>query len=299
MSTNSPRAVFVTRETEYELLIARHATKAQASFFLNARAQSLDVIEWRHNQFLSVLHSCRAAVPSDWRQALVRRADFDRFLFGPEDIVVAIGQDGLVANVAKYLDGQPVIGVNSDPETYDGVLVRLTPEQFCEAIPQGITEKISFEKRTMVKAELDSGETLLALNEIFVGHQSHQSARYEIMSHDANESHSSSGLIISSGTGITGWARSICEATGNEVAFEPSEAKLCFFVREPFPSISTGTTINFGIIESGERLRLTSKMNEGGTIFADGIEKDRLAFEWGRIANIGLAEKQLRLALRI
>jgi NAD kinase len=296
MPTNSPRAVFVTRETEFELLIARHATKAQASFFLDARAQTLEIIERKHNHFLSILHSCRAAVPSDWRQALVRRADFDRFLFGPEDIVVAIGQDGLVANVAKYLDGQPVIGVNPDPSSYDGVLVRLSPEQFCEAIARGMSERISFESRAMVKAELDSGEILLALNEIFVGHRSHQSARYEIVSHDVNESHSSSGLIISSGTGITGWARSISEATGNAVAIEPSESKLCFFVREPFPSISTGTAINFGIIEGGEKLRLTSKMNEGGTIFADGIEKDRLAFEWGRIANIGLAETHLRLA---
>lgn len=298
MSTNSPRAVFVTRETEYELLIARHATKAQANFFLKTRTQTLDSIERRHDQFLAVLHSCRAAVPGDWRQALVRRADFDRFLFGPEDIVIAIGQDGLVANVAKYLDGQPVIGVNPDAAAYDGVLVRLTPEQFCKAVSQGIEDKIAFELRTMVKAELDSGESLIALNEIFVGHQSHQSARYEIASHDVSESHSSSGLIISTGTGITGWARSIIEATGNEIVIGPSESKLCFFVREPFPSIATETAISFGIIEWGEQLRLTSKMNDGGTIFADGIEKDRLTFEWGRIASIGLAEKQLRLAMR-
>ena len=64
-------------------------------------------------------------MPADWRQALVRRADLDRFLFGPEDVVVAVGQDGLVANVAKYLDGQPVLGVNPAPDLYDGVLVRV------------------------------------------------------------------------------------------------------------------------------------------------------------------------------
>ncbi len=32
----------------------------------------------------------------------------------------------------------------------------------------------------MVRAELDDGQALLALNEVFVGHASHQSARYTI-----------------------------------------------------------------------------------------------------------------------
>ena len=40
--------------------------------------------------------------------------------------MVAVGQDGLVANVAKYLDGQPVIGVDPEPGRNPGVLVRHT-----------------------------------------------------------------------------------------------------------------------------------------------------------------------------
>lgn len=45
-------------------------------------------------------------------QRVIKRAHFDRFVFAPEDVVIAVGQDGLVANVAKYLDGQPVLGIN-------------------------------------------------------------------------------------------------------------------------------------------------------------------------------------------
>ena len=59
----------------------------------------------------------------DWRRGSVERADLARFLFEPEDIVVVVGQDGLVANVAKYLDGQPVIGVDPEPGRNPGVLV--------------------------------------------------------------------------------------------------------------------------------------------------------------------------------
>ncbi len=44
------------------------------------------------------------------------RPELNRFLFEPEDVVIAVGQDGLVANVAKYLSGQMVVGVNPLPE---------------------------------------------------------------------------------------------------------------------------------------------------------------------------------------
>ena len=96
-----PRAVFVTRETDYELLIARHATREQARFFLETRGQQMTDLELHHQQFQEVLRSTRCKIPNDWRQANVRRADLDRFLFEPDDIVVAVGQDGLVANLAS------------------------------------------------------------------------------------------------------------------------------------------------------------------------------------------------------
>jgi len=38
----------------------------------------------------------------------------------------------------------------------------------------------SIDERTMVEAVLDDGQRVLALNEVFLGHRSHQSARYLI-----------------------------------------------------------------------------------------------------------------------
>jgi NAD kinase len=297
MATISPRVVFVTRETEYELLIVRHATKDQARFFLETRRQNLNDVEDRHISFYQTMQACRAAVRSDWRQTVLKRSDFDRFLFGPEDIIVAIGQDGLVANIAKYLNGQLVIGVNPDPFSYDGILVRFSPTRFCQVIKNGSYVDLSFDERAMVKAELDNGERLLALNEIFVGHNTHQSARYKISVHEESENHSSSGLIVASGTGATGWARSMMEASGINLALPPNGTRLGYFVREPFPSVSTGTSIRNGVLAHNEIMTLTSRMNEGGVIFADGIEKDSLSFDWGRVVTVSIAEQHLKLAM--
>jgi NAD kinase len=295
MSTIAPRAVLVTRETEYELLLARHATREQVRFFLKTRGQDLDAVEARHARFYATLKEVRAAVPSDWRSVLVRRGDLDRFLFAADDVVLAVGQDGLVANVAKYLDGQPVLGVNPDPSLHDGILVPLAADRVAKLLVPAAHGEASLQHRTMVEAQLDDGQRLLGLNEIFVGHRSHQSARYDIAVGEAHETQSSSGLIVSSGTGATGWARSLMASMHAPLTLKPDEQALAYFVREAFPSVSTGTSIRAGKVGAGTPIHVTSRMNEGGVIFADGIEQDHLNFDWGRITQVAIAGRKLNL----
>jgi NAD kinase len=299
VATNAPRAVFVARETDYELLLARHATREQVRFFLKTRGQDIDEVERRHNRFNDVLKSVRDAVPADWRSALIKRADLDRFLFAPEDVVVAVGQDGLVANVAKYLDGQPVLGVNPDPKLYDGVLVPLAPERVGRLFAPAAEGTAKLQHRAMVEAELDDGQKLLALNEVFIGHRSHQSARYDLDVAGKRETQSSSGIIVSSGTGATGWARSIMEATHTRIALAPEESAIAYFVREPFPSVSTGASLRSGKLVAAQRMIVISRMNDGGTIFADGIEQDHLNFDWGRTMQVRVSARHLNLVVGV
>ncbi|RIV87812.1 NAD(+)/NADH kinase [Aurantiacibacter zhengii] len=296
MATLPPRAVFVTRQSEYDWLIARHATRGQARFFLEQRGQSLAEVEARHAAQERAVHAAHAALPDEWRHADIRREDLDRFLFTPEDVVVALGQDGLVPNVAKYLSGQKVIGINPDPARYDGVLARFAVENLADLLVRAWHDDAEVEARTMAEGRLDSGERLLALNELFVGHRSHQSARYLIEDGGKGEEQSSSGLIVATGTGATGWARSIMLATGVDLPLAPTRTALGWFVREPFPSVATGTTMRAGLLESG-RLALTSRMNDGGVVFADGMEADFLHFGWGRKLDIGVASERLNLVV--
>ena len=150
----APRLVLVTRETEYEGLMARHATRGQAQAFLRQRAQSLTEVDAKRDEVQAMLAEIRAAVPKGWRIASVRRAELDRFLFGPEDVVVAVGQDGLVANLAKYLDGQPVIGVNGDPARNPGVLVPHTATAAAGLLQRAAAGTLATQGRTMVRAEM-------------------------------------------------------------------------------------------------------------------------------------------------
>ena len=294
MSTLPPRVVFVTRETELDLLLARHATREQAKFFLETRGQDLGEVEARHLRQEEALGLAVSSVPDDWQHAAVSRRNLDRFLFTPQDILVAIGQDGLVANMAKYLSGQKVLGVNPAPDQYDGVLVRFSASEIGKALIRAHADDCEAQARTMVEGRLDTGETLLALNELFVGHQSHQSARYEISDGESSEQQSSSGVIIASGTGSTGWARSIMLATGTDISLNPTHRELGWFVREPFPSVATGTQMRAGRL-GRNALSITSRMNDAGVVFADGIEHDFLRFGWGQTLDVYPSKRSLNL----
>lgn len=290
-----PRVVVVTRPTEYEWLLQRHATRQQAAFFLKARGQSIDATAARHAAFEATRTLVLQGIPVDWRRASVTREDLDRFLFEPGDVVVALGQDGLVANVAKYLSGQPVIGLNPDPERYEGVLVPHPPAAAADLIRAAGHGRGEYEARSMVTARLTDGQELTALNEIFVGHRAHQSAKYQIEFAGRSERHSSSGLIVATGTGATGWARSIARERRCELPMpHPEEPALIFFVREAWPSVDTGTDCTDGVFGGSQSLTITSRMDDG-VIFGDGIESDRIEFGWGRRVELVLAHGALRL----
>jgi NAD kinase len=287
-----PRVVVVTRPTDLEMMLLRHGTLAQARFFLESRGQDVTRMQARQRVQDEAVHTVMASIPAEWRRARIVRGDLDRFLFERDDIIVAVGQDGLVANVAKYLQGQRIIGVNPSKEHFDGVLVRHAPSRVAALL---LTDA-ACEERTMVEATTPDGQRLVALNEIFIGHKTHQSARYTIAFGDNAERHSSSGLIVCTGTGATGWAKSVSlQRALSQPLPVPQSRNLSFLVREAWPSVVTGTSLVDGCIHPDAKLTLTSEMNEGGVVFGDGMEQDSVEFPFGQVMTVRAASIALQL----
>ncbi|MFF3957677.1 hypothetical protein ACFYY1_31380 [Streptomyces sp. NPDC001890] len=296
----APRAVLVHRTTEYEELLARHGTHGQAAFFLSSRGRSIDEVARRHRQTRQALADVAAAVPLQWRQSRVERADLDRFLFGPEDVVVVVGQDGLVANAAKYLSGQPVVGIDTDPGRNPGVLVRHRPRDAAALLRAAVSAGGTVDELTMVEAVSDDTQRLLALNEIYLGPPGHQTARYRLGPDTPDapaEPQASSGVLVGTGTGATGWLRSLWQERRSDLRLPaPTDPRLLWFVREAWPSPATGTTRVAGELRREQGLRLTVE-SDRLVVFGDGMETDALELTWGQTVRLGISATSLRLTV--
>lgn len=297
------KAVLVTRRTRLEELIARFHTVGQAKFYVEHLGASFADYETEHAAYLSARQVVEAALTRRLRVQKLERSYLPNYLFAPDDVIVALGQDGVVANTLKYLDQQPLLGVNPDPTRHDGVLLPFRPNDVERVIDAVLADRRPTKAVTLAIARLSDGQTLRAVNDLFVGPKSHTSARYEIQLGDQREVQSSSGLIVSTGLGSTAWLRSI--VTGSRaiagVAAEPyrplawDSPRLRFAVREPFPSVSTGASLVYGDVDAAHPLVLRSRMAENGVIFSDGLENDYLQFNAGITATITVDERQGRL----
>ncbi|MGY8637225.1 sugar kinase [Bradyrhizobium sp. 14AA] len=307
-AANDRKIVLVTRKTRLEDLVARYLTAAQARFYVEHLGADFSDYEREHETYHAQRRLTLQVLEQWGRYQAIERSFLPNFIFAPSDIVVALGQDGVVANTMKYLDGHPLIGLNPDPGRHDGILLPFAPRDLAKLLPDVAAEKRASQAVTMARARLADGQVLHAVNDLFIGARTHVSAMYEIATGGTTERQSSSGLIVSTGLGSTAWFKSI--VTGSvAIAGEfghPAEPEaysalawdareLRYAVREPFPSRHSQTSIVCGRLASSDALRVRSLMPENGVIFSDGIEADRLDFNAGTEAEIGIAERQGRL----
>lgn len=305
------KVVIVTRKTPLEELVERFHSRDQARFYVEHMGGSFDEYQAAHDVYKQAVAALRKVLPRGVRHQWIDRGFLPTFLFGENDLVVTLGQDGLVVNTAKYLESQPVLALNPDPTRFDGVLLPFRIGQAESALKAALAGTLSIRRVSMARADLNDGQSLHAVNDFFLGPKSHGSARYRLRFRGIEEDQSSSGIIVSTGAGSTGWLRSILtgsagvvgaffksgevEAVRDRYRFDWEADRLAFTVREPFLSRTAAASVVFDWIESGEELELVSQMPQNGVIFSDGVEEDYLAFNSGAIARVRLAERKLCL----
>ncbi|WP_294375633.1 sugar kinase [uncultured Clostridium sp.] len=300
------KIIIVTRKTRLENLIVRYNTIEQAQFVIEHSGDDFSYYLNEDAIYKKAVNEAISILESIGRVQILDREYISNFIFGRDDIVIAIGQDGLVANTLKYLDNQPLIGVNPDPSSYDGVLLPFKVEDLKAIINDVLNNKINTKEITMAQVSLNDGQSLVAVNDLFIGQKTHVSARYVLEYGSNKEQQSSSGIIISTGLGSTGWFKSILQGaskiagaySGRNMDFSQSgqfkwnSDFLYYTVREPYPSNSTKADMVFGKINKNSSFKIRSMMPENGVIFSDGIESDYLEFNSGSEASVYVSDNK-------
>ena len=303
------KAIIIRDKTRLEQLVERFNSKAQARFYIEGSGGDFEQYEQEHHKFYDALKQTQEVVANSLKYKVLDRSFLPTYIFTETDLIVVIGQDGLVANTAKYLNGLPMVAVNPDPGRYDGVLLPYRPDNLKKGIGGLLRDKYQVRKITMAAAKLHDGQQLLAFNDFYIGAASHVSSRYAISYNGETENQSSSGIIVSTGAGSSGWLSSIFNMAYNVHRHSHKEGKniraklnwedekLIFVVREPFLSNVTQIGIGFGAITGSKGLNIESKMPMNGIIFSDGIESDFLHFNAGSSVAIGIAKEKANLVV--
>lgn len=306
---NFEQAIIIRSKTRLEQLIERFNTKAQAKFYIERSGGRFDMYEKEHQKFYDSLHKLQDLLTEFPKTKTLDRSFLPNYIFTEQDLIIIIGQDGLVANAAKYVKGQPIIAINPDPETYDGILLPYTVSNVDRALAAVQSDNYEIREVTMAEARFSDGQTLLAFNDFFIGARSHVSARYQLTFNGTSEPQSSSGIIVSTGAGSTGWMSSIMNMVNgisnyhygeiklNNDELEWEDEMLVFAVREPFRSKTSEIDLCYGEIEEGETLKIESYMPDNGIVFSDGIEADAVQFNTGVSVEIGVAGERACLVV--
>ena len=299
------KLVIVTRKTPLEALIQRLGTRSQAKFYLEQEAKrgGSDFASYEREDaaYARSRELLRRALPGKVRTHWIERDFLPTFTFGPQDMIVTLGADGLVVNVAKYAGGLPILAFLPEGVASESQLAPHPVSQAATLLTRAIAGSLVSRFITMACATLADGRSLHAVNELFIGARTHVSARYQLRVGEQAESQSSSGVLISTGAGSTGWLRALCAGAAGisgkpaPCHFPAESDKLVYAVREPWPSKTTGARLVYGELASGQALELVSQMPTGGVIFSDGIESDFLPFESGAVARITVADQKAQL----
>ena len=302
------KLIIVTRKTRLQELIERFNTRSQAKFYIEHAGGDFKDYEREDDAYRSSLEVLRRSLDFEMPQQLVERSLIPTFQFQHEDLIVTLGQDGLVANTAKYVGTQAIVAVNPEPERFDGILLPFLPDQARSAVEKVIDAKAGIREVTLAEIKLQDGQRLLAFNDLFIGARRHVSALYRINYGTKSEIQSSSGVLVSTGAGSTGWLSSVFNMAAGVASFchgptfKPirmpwEDRRLVYVVREPFVSRHSQANLVAGMLEAGQELVLESLMPSGGAVFSDGMEADFVEFNSGAIATVRASDQRARLVV--
>lgn len=225
-----PGIALVTRKTRLAGLLARWATKGAARFqiqqakvrekvaggaeptadLLREAEEEFDLLEEEDDTYQQAVSQLKRDLELGLPVQVVDREYLPSFDFARFEVIVVAGQDGLVANTAKYAGAVPIVGVNPDPARFDGVLLPFQLNEARRAVQIVLKQHHRVRSVTLAEATLQDGQRLLAFNDLFIGAQSHVSARYQLTVGAVSASTVSAATVSvstgSAGTAATGLA---------------------------------------------------------------------------------------------
>jgi len=223
-----------------------------------------------------------------------RRENFTKDIADKAELIISFGGDNHFQYVSHFVNSNILMGINSDPKSSEGALTYFNADHLEDIITK--LKKDNFEVEEWVRLEVKLGnETYLATAEVFLGEDRRKMmSRYILELNGKKEEQKSSGLLVVTGAGSTGWYDSSCRyiyENGNPFSKTSDYAR--FLATETYRGKLNGYKMIEGSLEKEQEIKLYSLADDKGIITIDCNED--YDFSMGKTALIKVSDKPLRV----
>jgi hypothetical protein len=202
-------------------------------------------------------------------------------------LVISLGGDNHFQYVSHFVRDTLLVGINSDPRRSEGCLTPSTVESFEDLAEKVLKDRYDVEEWTRMMVTINGHRIRsLAVSEIFIGeHLRSNMSRHRLTHNQYHEEQKCSGLIISTGSGSTGWYDSACRyifPRGNK--FKRTDRFFNFIATEPYSGKLAKPKHLHGTVKAKQKLIIHSLNDSEGILTIDSQEKH--AFHEGSVAEI-------------
>ncbi len=251
-----------------------------------------------HLRQCAALEAMRAALP---QAHFVLRRQLPGLDVSAYPYVISLGGDNHFVYCSHFVGDRPLAGINSDPETSIGALLYFTVPVFLEALSPKVPPVFDLDEWTRISCELlgphgEHRRTDPCTSEISIRNDYPElTSRYLLRVNGGPwEEQKSSGLLLATGTGSTGWYRNCFPPSERgPAAFVRSSPFFRFFAREVGAPPGRGKKYLSGQIDEEGVLEIVSEMD--GMISVDAHPESTFPFPPAWRARFSLARERLRV----
>ena len=217
-----------------------------------------------------------------------RRVHLTNQLCKNKDLVIVVGGDGTFLRAAHHTDDTPIFAVSSDVMYNEAFYAQAAPKDFVKKFKLLLAGKFRIKKLPRLEGKINGKKMpLAAINEIFVGssHPYHTS-RYELKVRGRKEFQKSSGVLITTHTGSTGWAKSAAKGK-----LKIAKKGFGYVVREPYIGRLTKSKLLKGSLRAKDKVIVNSQMY-AGIVVVDSSEKVHKLVDGDKL-EVGISKKAL------
>ncbi len=287
------KAVIVPKLSKYELDMRRYIL-AHDQLMEKYRQEGIDIkkIMNSHERQKNALNELKRYFSE---QQFIPRDNLTSDIAAKASLIISFGGDEHFKYVSHFVDNGLIMGINSDPLTSEGVLNYFVVDGIEEKLKKLEKGDYAIEEWTRVNAELNRHPVALATSDYLLSKDRRKDmSRHVLEYRNMKEEQKSSGLLVVSGAGSTGWYDSASgDLYPNGDKFPKNADYAKFFVTEPYRGRLTRCRMRLGILEKGEELIVRSLNDDSGILTADSVED--YPFNRGAKAVIKISDKPLRV----